>query len=165
MKKFVLAVALLGFAVSAWRVDHLLHARRPHAIVLTWTNPAPTANNAAAGTEIFRGVAPGQEDPTPIAIVPLPSRDNIPMGIGTYSDFLGLPGTTYYYVALQMNKIGTSLKSNETSAVFKGDPPWYQRRDPTLIAALCVLLVSVLVLLFGDSSTSGKRALVPTIRK
>ena len=157
MKKFLVTMVLLGSAVSVWRGVHLLRTKTAHAIVLTWVNAAPTANNAPSITAIFRGTAPGEEDPDPIASLPIPSATNREPGVGTYSDSSGVPDTTYYYVVVEVNRAGSSPRSNETSARFRGDPPWYERLDAALIVSSYVVVLAVLALLVGRRRRPQRR--------
>jgi len=166
MNKLLAATALLGLTVLAWQAHHLRRARIPHAIVLSWKNPSPTPNHPVTRSEIFRGTAPGQEDPRPIANIPISPLSNPAPGTGTYIDSSGIAGSTYYYAVVEANSAGQSSRSNETSATFLGDKPQLRRSYAILTAALSAVLFSVCGLLFSTRhSRPNIRSLSPAIRR
>jgi hypothetical protein len=161
MRKLFWLLALVAFAVAVGRAYYLVRTRQPHYIALNWTNPTPGKDNRPERVEIYRGVAPGHEDPSPLAIVPIPSAGNVAPGTGAYSDFAVLPGTTYYYFVVEMNRAGRSPKSSEISATSPADPRWYRRLDTVVVIALCAFLGSLCALPFvrkNPSRQAVKRA-------
>jgi len=74
-----------------------------HSIRLTWS-----AAYSAASYNVYRGMAPGVYDPTPII--------NVPGGSTTlYTDSAVTDDTPYYYVLKAVNSIGEGAASNEAS--------------------------------------------------
>jgi hypothetical protein len=78
-----------------------------HDVLLTWI-ASPTS--VIAGYYVYRGIAPGAEDTTPI--------NSTPVNATTYVDTNVTPGTSYYYTvtAVASNGVTQSSLSNEASA-------------------------------------------------
>jgi hypothetical protein len=158
MRKLLGLLAIAALIVAAGRAYYLHRTRQPHYIELNWTNPTLNERNRPEAVEIFRGVAPGKEDPAPLAIVPIPSPGNLAPGPGTYKDFAILPGTTYYYYVVETNRVGRSGKSPETRATSLTDPPWYEPHDVLLIAALALSVLALVATPFAPTQRLRARS-------
>jgi len=96
----------------------------PGSIVLDWNPPATDGGSPVTGYTVYRGLAPGAEDPAPYAV-----------GITgtTYTDLYNLvAGTTYYYTVSATNSAGEGPASAEVSATEQPGKPG----PPVLTGAL-----------------------------
>jgi fibronectin type 3 domain-containing protein len=78
-------------------------------ISLTWTAPAPGFDSYTYS--IFRGMSPGGENATPIAIG---------LTSASYADGTATPGQPYYYVVKAVDTGGPSAPSNEVNSTATG---------------------------------------------
>jgi uncharacterized protein YndB with AHSA1/START domain len=109
-----IGIALLVslIAVLLFWPSNIMHAQGGHSIVLTWA--APTTGGAPTSYIINKGTTAGGEV-AGYATVAAPTL--------TYTDTVGTGGVTYYYTVSASNSGGTSLPSNEASAVFLAQAP------------------------------------------
>jgi hypothetical protein len=93
----------------------LRHRRVGNIVRLIWEE-TDSGNSMINNYKIFRGTAPGAENPTPIATVAGTQTG------GTFNDITATdPTKTYYYKVVATNSIGPSCASNEVAAPYIGD--------------------------------------------
>ena len=104
------------------------HRRAGNVVRLIW-NESDSGNSMINNYKVFRGTAPGAENPTPIATVAGTQTG------GTYTDNGATdPTKTYYYKVVATNSIGSSCPNNEIAAPYIGDTCSgliLHRNDPT----------------------------------
>lgn len=102
--------------------------RNGNVVKLMW-NEADSGNSMINSYQIFRGTAPGAEDPSPIGTVAGTQTG------GSYTDNTATDLTkTYYYRVVANNSMGSSCGNNEIAAPYRGDTCTglvLHRNDPT----------------------------------
>lgn len=104
------------------------HRRVGNVVRLSW-NQSDSGNSMINNYQILRGIAPGAENPVPIATVA-----GTQIG-GSYTDTTATdPTKTYYYKVVATNSMGASCPSIEVAAPYQGDTCTgliLHRNDPT----------------------------------
>jgi hypothetical protein len=102
-------------ATSAPGLPLVRERRLANLVSLIW-NEADSGNSMINNYQIYRGTAPGAEDPMPIATVAGTQTG------GTYVDHDATdPTKTYYYKVVANNSVGSSCGNNEIASPYKGD--------------------------------------------
>ena len=84
------------------------------SVTLNWSAPTSTGGSPILGYDIFEGTTPGGESAVPVNASLVTATSYVVTGL--------TDGTTYYFDVRAVNAVGSSLASNETSALPTASP-------------------------------------------